>query len=382
LLERSAKPLGFSQTVGSVSGARRSFRDDPGGRPRRTPEGRLASGGRVPPDTLAGLADPDRQPQRGTGHGIEALIREWVMDLRVLGRSPKTIRWYEQKMDRYRRDGGVAILEELTAFEFKRYLAELQERGLAPNTVHGCFETLKAFANWAAREGYPVDPGVLRARAPKVPQQEMETYSEAQIEALLREAPEGWPRLAILILLGTGMRVGELCALGLSDIEDEGDAAFLKIQRGKGSKFRRVPVSRRLRRELVRYLSRMRPDVASDQLLLRADGRPVRLETVIELFQRLRKKVGFRVHAHKFRHTFATTYLRQGGEIERLAASSATRRTSWSCGTSTWTRATWVGTSTCGRRSEGGDDGRRLDHDDLWPDRSGAVPVRTRPDGR
>jgi hypothetical protein len=64
------------------------------------------------------------------------------MDLRVLGRSPKTIAWYAQKVDWYLRNGGASTLEEFTAFEVKRYLADLQGRGLAPNTVHGCFETL------------------------------------------------------------------------------------------------------------------------------------------------------------------------------------------------------------------------------------------------
>src|SRR2546423_855798 len=52
------------------------------------------------------------------------------------------------------------------------------------------------------------------------------------------------------------MRLGELCALELEDVE----AMFLKIHRGKGAKFRRVPVSHRLRRELLGYVNRMRPD--------------------------------------------------------------------------------------------------------------------------
>ena len=249
---------------------------------------------------------------------IEPLVREWLLDLQVLGRSPNTIDWYRKKMDWYLSHGGVETLDALTGFEIKRHVAELQARGLAPNTVHGSFEVLKALANWAFREGHPVDPSVLRARAPKLPQTEMETYAEPQLEAILAATPEGWARLAVLTLLGTGMRVGELCALTMDDVEDEGDAAFLKIQRGKGAKFRRVPVSRRLRRELLRYLNRHRPESSAKSLLLRPDGKPLRVETVTELFRRIRVKVGFRVHAHKFRHTFATGYLRQGGEIERL----------------------------------------------------------------
>jgi integrase len=124
--------------------------------------------------------------------------------------------------------------------------------------------------------------------------------------------------MAVEILLGTGMRVGELCAVSLDDLEDDGEATFLKIRRGKGAKFRRVPVSRQLRRELVRYLNRARPDCASQQLLVLRDGRAVSVACVSRLFQRLRRRVGFHIHAHKFRHTFATEYLRRGGEIERL----------------------------------------------------------------
>ena len=47
---------------------------------------------------------------------------------------------------------------ELTAYELKRCLGELRDRGLADNTIHGFFETMWAFANWADREGYSVDP--------------------------------------------------------------------------------------------------------------------------------------------------------------------------------------------------------------------------------
>ena len=249
---------------------------------------------------------------------VEVGVRAWLVARQVMGRSPRGVDWYRQKMRWYLEHGEAQSLAELTAYELKRYLAELQSRGLAENTVHGAFETLKVFCNWAARENYPVDAGLLRVRAPKVAIKEMETYSEAELQSVLRAAAPGWARMAVEILLGTGMRVGELCGLTIDDVEDDGDVTFLKIRRGKGAKFRRVPVTRQLRRELVRYLNRARPECEIQQLLVLRDGRAVSVACVSRLFQRLHKRAGFRIHAHKFRHTFATEYLRRGGEIERL----------------------------------------------------------------
>jgi len=249
---------------------------------------------------------------------VRALLREWLIELKVMGRSQRTIHWYAQKMDWYRRSGGVENLEELNAFELKRFLAEQQERGLSDNTIHGFFQVIKSFANWCAREEYPVDPSVLRMRPPKVALKEMSTYTSEQVAAIFDSAKVGWPQLAVKILLGTGVRAGEMCNLLLEDVEDDEDTMFLKIKRGKGSKFRRVPVSQRLRREIIRYINKNRPDGDAPNLLLLASGRPVSILPACDLLKRPRRRLGFPLHAHKFRHTFATEYLRRGGEMERL----------------------------------------------------------------
>ncbi len=199
------------------------------------------------------------QPHRGL-HPVRALLREWLLELKVMGRSQRTIDWYAQKMDCYRRSSGAENLEELNAFELKRFLADQQERGLSDNTIHGFFQVIKSFAKWCDREEYPVDNSILRMRPPKVALKEMSTYTGEQVQAIFDTAKVGWPQLAVKILLGTGIRVGELCNLLLEDVEDDDDAMmFLKIKRGKGAKFRRVPVSQRLRREIIRYINKNRP---------------------------------------------------------------------------------------------------------------------------
>jgi site-specific recombinase XerD len=249
---------------------------------------------------------------------LAPLVAEWLLDLQVIGRSERTLTWYREKMDGFVEASGVETLGDLTALALKSHMAGMQGRGLADNTVHGSYQVVRGFAAWAARENYPVDDAVLRVRAPKVAQQEPEAYSTAQVQAVLKSAALGWAQMAEMLLLGTGMRVSEMCALTLDDIEDDGETTTLKVRRGKGGKFRRVPVSSRLRRELVRYVNRLRPETATDRLLVLADGRPAEVRSVKDLHKRVAGRVGFRVHAHKFRHTFATEYLRNDGELERL----------------------------------------------------------------
>jgi site-specific recombinase XerD len=322
-LEKPSKPLGFSKTVATrylapeaPAGRSKAKHRGQAGRPSSRllrPQVDGDEHDSLPPVTQAGAAPRTTSPR------IAPLVREWLAELKVMGRSEETTKWYQQKMDWYLNSGGgPSTLDGLTSAEVKRLLGSLIDRGLAPNTIHGFFEVVRAFANWALREGFPVDPAVIRLRPPKVPQTELETYTAAQQEAMLAAAAPGWPVLAVQILLGTGMRVGELANLGVDDYEGDGDVGFLKVRRGKGAKFRRVPLSARLRREVDRYLSRHRIESQTSRLLIRIDGEPVRKVTIGYLLKRIKLRVGFKVHAHKFRHTFATEYLRNGGDIERL----------------------------------------------------------------
>ena len=323
-LKKPSKPLVFSKTVATSylapeapSGRRTKVRR--GGQPGRPSGSRLLTPLDAVAEDLTSVLAPAGSSRRTAAPRIAPLVREWLAELKVMGRSEQTIKWYRQKMEWYlEHEGGPATLDGLTSGEVKRLLGNLIDRNLAPNTIHGFFEVVRAFANWALREGFPVEPAMIRMRPPKVPETELEIYNPTQQEAMLAAAAPGWPSLAVQILLGTGMRVGELAALAVEDYESDGDVGFLKVRKGKGAKFRRVPISARLRRELDRYVNRSRGEAETNRLLVRTDGQPVRMVTVGYLLKRIKLRVGFKVHAHKFRHTFATEYLRKGGDIERL----------------------------------------------------------------
>ena len=210
--------------------------------------------------------------------------------------------------------GGPAALDGLTPGEVAVCSATLST-ATRPQHHPRLLQVVRAFANWALREGFPVDPAVVRMRPPKVPETELETYNPAKQEAILAAAAPGWPSLAVQILLGTGMRVGELAALAVEDYESDGDVAFLKVRKGKGAKFRRVPIlldcdGKSTATSIATGRGRDQP------ALVRADGQPIRM--VRRVLLNGKAAGGFQVHAHKFRHTFATEYLRKGGDIERL----------------------------------------------------------------
>ena len=249
---------------------------------------------------------------------LEATVKEWLLDLRIRGRSPRSIEWYEGQMRGFVRYSMARTLADLDIERARAYMGHRQESGLSENSIHADYQTIKAFANWCANEELPVSPTLSRLRAPKVSIKELVTYTDDQVKQLLDIAPKGWPLLALQIMMGTGMRVAELRALEVDDFEDDGEASFLKIRRGKGAKFRRAPVSDRLRRELHRYVNRVRPKSADGHLLLQRGGQPLTAAALESMFRRLRLRLGFHVHAHGLRHTFATEYLRRGGDIERL----------------------------------------------------------------
>ena len=125
----------------------------------------------------------------------------------------------------------------------------------------------------------------------------------------------------ILVLLDTGLRASELVGLAVSDVNlDDG---LLKVY-GKGNKERVVPIGARVQRALWKYLQRHRPQPANPLcpiLFLTASGRPItvdRLRTIIKKYASKAGIEGVRCSPHTFRHTFAVSYLRNGGDIFSL----------------------------------------------------------------
>jgi integrase len=88
----------------------------------------------------------------------------------------------------------------------------------------------------------------------------------------------------------------------------------------KGRKSRRVPITPKLAAAIKRYEARHRPETDLSQLLINGHGAPYQGPRIKSMMDRLTERAGFRVHAHAFRHTFATVAAKLGWNFEHLRA--------------------------------------------------------------
>ncbi|HEY4026579.1 MAG TPA: tyrosine-type recombinase/integrase [Candidatus Dormibacteraeota bacterium] len=244
------------------------------------------------------------------------------------------LRWLEAEHPDIRR------VDDLDVNVVRRYRASLAAgrrrdgKPLAPRTIFDSHRVLMTFFRWARVEGYQVDPRILELKRPKVPEQEATVYHIAQVRQIIAACNPKLPQeeLAVRILVGAGLRESELCGLAIMGTDGLPDLMLDSVQRGrvelrvrwdagaKGKKSRRVPITPKLAAAIKRYEARQRPNVEYPELLINHVGRPYRRFGVDEMMDRLKERTGFRVHAHAFRHTFATVATKLGWNFEHLRA--------------------------------------------------------------
>lgn len=260
---------------------------------------------------------------------LRELIEEYTAALEVAGRSRRTIDWYRAYLDDFAefaaRDGETAALRHLSPVTARRWLLAAQAarlRPLSPNSVAGRVRTLRAFGHWLQRElGLGADP-LAGLSPPRVPDVLVPSLTAAQMRALLAAVDGGSEavvrdRAIVLLLLDTGLRLGELVSLSVGDVDlIEGRCRVM----GKGSRERVVPLGGRARRAVRMSLVARGPLSADDPLFVGRRGARLTPRAVQLLVRRLGRASGFagRCSPHVLRHSFARAFLTNGGDVFSL----------------------------------------------------------------
>jgi len=161
-------------------------------------------------------------------------------------------------------------------------------------------------------------------KPPKIPQKIISTLSNDEIRAILDSFNQSNPtdfrnKTIFMVLVDSGLRIGELVNLKMAGIKQDG--SILQVM-GKGQKERIVPIGVNAQRALQKYLFRYRPQPVNaeiDYVFLSQYGQHLAENGVKLALKRVAIKSGVnRLHAHLCRHTFATVFLNNGGDIFTL----------------------------------------------------------------
>ena len=224
----------------------------------------------------------------------------------------------------------------------------LQGRGALSATWALKYRVLTGLYRFATSRGF-VDSSPLPKSLPKLPpQQTPYVYSTEELRRLLeatsvlhvghsRPVPIIY-RTLLLLLYGSGMRIGEALRLTLQDVDLT--EQVITVRATKFFKTRLVPIGPKLTRELTTHVERRRhlplPAGNASALFTTRDGRGWSYPRVISLFQQIRRVAGINCpvgelrppRLHDIRHTAAVhrvlAWYRSGQDVQRLLPQLAT----------------------------------------------------------
>lgn len=270
------------------------------------------------------------------------------------GLSPNTLVGYNATLQLWLAKFGQVPIDQINSSHVLEFLSWLRTEyhprrlsgrpgPLSPKTIRNAYAVLVAFFTWVTAEFNIANP-VTKVPAPRFQKPPIEPFKKEEVEALLKAcefcteantdsrrkfamrrptAKRG--RALILVLLDSGLRASELCSLTMGDYDQKTGRLEIKHGRSggaKGGKGRIVYLRKSARSALWRYLSQ-REDINDTEAPLFAGkfNRLLNKNALRQVINSLGDKTKIsKCYPHRFRHTFAITYLRSGGDVFTLQA--------------------------------------------------------------
>jgi len=257
------------------------------------------------------------------------LFPEWLdrfsSYLRMRNYSPRTIKKYEQTVQRFARyawvrqqagrdpfdeeeldsaplDADVNVSSALVT-DFFSYITE--RRDYKPKTLHRMISTLSSFYRYLYTQGVVVANPLLGVERPRIKNQELKYLKHSQVIRLLRSIEDKRNRLIVRLIYATGVRVSELCAINVEDIDFEEQTIRVK---GKGDKIRTVFVDEETLDEIDEFIG----NKIEGPLFIGQQGNHISPRTVQHIFK---ENAPDGITPHKIRHSYASELYRRSKNL-------------------------------------------------------------------
>ena len=254
---------------------------------------------------------------------IRECIDDFLIEQQVRGNSPKTQKHYFRCLGLFERFQSPKNpdISAVSVSDCKAYYIHLSNRNVSSVTVQTYIRALRAFLSWCYLEGYISENIPKKFRLPKAQKKKIDILTDSEVEQLFR-CLSGRDFISIrnycivALMIDSGLRLNEVVTIRRDKIHiAEGYA----IVNGKGNKERFVPLGLNSKRALLRYCAIVPNKEKETPLFVKDTLIPIKESTVKQLFRKLKSRSGIpRLHPHLLRHTFATRYLENGGDIYSL----------------------------------------------------------------
>ena len=248
-------------------------------------------------------------------------VADFLTDSAAKGNSAYTLTYYECILKRFANFTGDIEVSTITVSLCKQYYFHLSDDGLTSGSVQTYIRGLRAFLHWLYESEITNTNICRKFKLPKAYRKEINILTDEEISKLYLSFDSDFCGIRNLcmcsLMLDSGLRLLEVLSLEKSLLHLEDGYCIVN---GKCQKQRTVPIGKTSAGLLRTYLEFISAEnICSPYVFTSIDGEPLTRNTVKNVFRKLKKSSGIsRLHPHLLRHTFATRYLENGGNIYAL----------------------------------------------------------------
>ena len=240
--------------------------------------------------------------------------------------SPGSLVWYKTRLGlflRFLESKGVTQAREITPHLIRLYFDKMRSEHMSSGLIARDYGAFKCFFRFLSQERLIPQNPITLVEKPRMERKLVQPLSLDQARLMLakinQKRLEGFRLWTVAILiLDTGLRSAEVLSLRIPKIDFA--KSVLRVM-GKGGQEREVPFSTTAKQALWNYLRRRGDIPGQDLVFTTRFGTRLDRSWMIRAFHLLGRRAkieGVRVSAHTLRHTFATQYIMNGGDVFSL----------------------------------------------------------------
>lgn len=258
----------------------------------------------------------------------ELMLTDFFQQLTVeIRASAHTVKNYQRDIEhlsRYCTDKDIAQWADLKHADIRAHIAGRHRKGLGSKSLQRELSAIRSFYNYLLKQGLVVANPAQHIQAPKQARKLPKTLDVDQLSGLLEAGASSLLEIRDLAIFelfySSGLRLSELSALDLNDLDLPDDT--LVVRSGKGGKSRVLPIGSKAVTAIENWLRQRSVKIPAIEPALFVSTRGTRLgqrNIELRLAQWCKKKgIAEHIHPHMLRHSFASHLLESSQDLRAV----------------------------------------------------------------